>query len=271
MNVQLSRTGATGGTIDARALSVTATGDSAGAGTSTTTGLAVAVSGGDSTIAATFTGGSVGIGTTTAVLTDTDIVSGSMVIGDGALCVDNSNNDCATGVRAAGTIYAETTVVSGIDVAEEFPIRNGDTVQAGDIVIADTSVAEKCLERGAPSDPAGTCKRSEMGLVPFVTRSRGNVAENKRVLGVVSTQPGMTLGGFAREELVAYHKVPVALAGRVPVKVSGQNGPIELGDRVTPSSTPGVGMRANEGDLVVGIALEPFDGNGESRVLVLVK
>jgi hypothetical protein len=81
----------------------------------------------------------------------------------------------------------------------------------------------------------------------------------------------MTLGGFAREELVAYHKVPVALAGRVPVKVSGQNGPIELGDRVTPSSTPGVGMRANEGDLVVGIALEPFDGNGESRVLVLVK
>jgi hypothetical protein len=52
--------------------------------------------------------------------------------------------------------------------------------------------------------------------------------------------------------------VPVALSGRVPTSVSLQNGPIAVGDRITLSSTPGVGMKAGAFDPSVGLALEPY-------------
>jgi hypothetical protein len=51
----------------------------------------------------------------------------------------------------------------------------------------------------------------------------------------------------------------VALAGRVPVKVSLENGPIEVGDLLTSaSSTPGVAMKATGPGRVIGMALEPL-------------
>jgi len=53
---------------------------------------------------------------------------------------------------------------------------------------------------------------------------------------------------------------PIALKGRVPIKLSTENGPIKTGDKITLSSIPGVGMKATEADTVVGTALEDFDG-----------
>ncbi|MCK9994433.1 MAG: hypothetical protein Dbin4_02953, partial [Alphaproteobacteria bacterium] len=41
--------------------------------------------------------------------------------------------------------------------------------------------------------------------------------------------------------------VPLALSGRVPVKVSAENGPIKPGDLLTTSSTPGHAMRCESG------------------------
>lgn len=268
--ISVNRTGATGGTINSNGLQITLTGDSAGAGDSTFTGLDVSVAGADSNIAARFSGGQVGIGASTATLTDTDIAPGSLVIGNGALCVDNADDDCATASRVAGTIYAETTAVTGIDLAEEFPIKDGDTVTAGDIVVAATELGDKCVKRVRGVSGDFECQEYQRGNIPFVTRSSGTSGESKRVLGVVSTEPGVVLGGYGRAELFKYRTVPLALAGRIPVKVSNENGPLEVGDRITTSSTPGVGRKANEGELVVGIALEPFDADlGE--VLTLVK
>jgi hypothetical protein len=42
----------------------------------------------------------------------------------------------------------------------------------------------------------------------------------------------------------------------LPTKVTNQNGLIKRGDLVTVSDTPGHGMKANTGDLTIGIALE---------------
>ncbi len=58
----------------------------------------------------------------------------------------------------------------------------------------------------------------------------------------------------------------VALAGRVPVKVSSENGPIKQGDLLAPASYPGVAMsvcgsRQCTPAFVVGVALEPFDSS----------
>ena len=75
--------------------------------------------------------------------------------------------------------------------------------------------------------------------------------------------------------MIQYKKVPVALAGRIPLKISLENGPVEIGDRIVPSSTPGVGMKASDGEVLpVAIALESYDeerAKTEDRILVLVK
>jgi hypothetical protein len=65
---------------------------------------------------------------------------------------------------------------------------------------------------------------------------------------------------------------PIALNGRVPVKVNLEGGPIAQGDRIALSSVPGVGKKAKEsGESTVGIALAPYTAmtNGDS-VLVFV-
>jgi len=87
------------------------------------------------------------------------------------------------------------------------------------------------------------------------------------LIGVVSTRPNSVIGGGDRTGATA---VPIALSGRVPVKVSTENGPIAVGDLITSSSTPGVGMRATRAGYVIGRAMTAFNGNGEGVVIVFV-
>ena len=74
-----------------------------------------------------------------------------------------------------------------------------------------------------------------------------------RMIGVVSTNPGFVAGDGAED---AY---PVALVGRVPVKVSLENGLINEGDALTSASIPGYAMKATVGGRVLGRALQSFD------------
>jgi hypothetical protein len=77
--------------------------------------------------------------------------------------------------------------------------------------------------------------------------------------GVVSTTPGMTLGGAE-----APGKALMALVGIVPVKACDENGPIFAGDLLVVSSTPGYVMRWNgtgSCSNLVGKALESLDGS----------
>ncbi|MFO0839680.1 MAG: hypothetical protein U1D55_14280 [Phycisphaerae bacterium] len=62
--------------------------------------------------------------------------------------------------------------------------------------------------------------------------------------------------------------VDVALAGRVPVRVVG---PVQPGQYLTTSSTPGVAMAMTQSGPTIGPALSAFDGNGEGTVLVLIQ
>jgi len=70
-------------------------------------------------------------------------------------------------------------------------------------------------------------------------------------------------------KLVTANKTVVGLAGRVPVKVSMENGPIQVGDPLTSSSTPGVAMKASRAGKVLGYALESMSMDG--KVLVFVE
>ncbi|MBP9820670.1 hypothetical protein KBC85_00855 [Candidatus Saccharibacteria bacterium] len=62
-------------------------------------------------------------------------------------------------------------------------------------------------------------------------------------------------------------KVYVASGGRFPVLVSSQNGPIKIGDYISPSAIKGIGMNAGKNnDIVIGKALEEFDASNQSTV-----
>ncbi|MBI4033128.1 MAG: hypothetical protein HY377_01255 [Candidatus Blackburnbacteria bacterium] len=63
---------------------------------------------------------------------------------------------------------------------------------------------------------------------------------------------------------------PVALVGRVPIKVTLENGPIQKGDYLTTSSTSGVGMKATRAGRVIGMALESFATDGIGEIIVFV-
>jgi hypothetical protein len=94
------------------------------------------------------------------------------------------------------------------------------------------------------------------------------------VAGVISTDPGASLGASdpAGDENTGPQ---LALVGRVPVKVSVENGAIRPGDLLVASSTPGHAMRAPADPApgtVIGKALRGLDsGTGVVEMLVMLR
>ena len=105
-------------------------------------------------------------------------------------------------------------------------------------------------------------------------------ANCSRVIGVVSTQPGMVLKSqIGREDIPSDGSAgfPVALSGCVPCKVTDEGGPIRRGDLLTAASRPGYAMRAApigaEGvyraGTIIGKALGPH-GAGDGMIEIFV-
>jgi cytoskeletal protein CcmA (bactofilin family) len=88
-------------------------------------------------------------------------------------------------------------------------------------------------------------------------------AYDSALVGVVSTNP-YQVGGNNNG-----HSVVLALTGRVPVKVSLQNGPILPGDPLTSSSIPGVAMKATAPGEIIGTALEGYNGTSSSNEIMV--
>ena len=90
---------------------------------------------------------------------------------------------------------------------------------------------------------------------------RASGRSEEPLLGIVATHPGMMIGWSDFSQDVLPGQVPVALSGRVPVKISLENGPIRPGDLLAASPTrPGYAMRASRSGWVVGVALEASRG-----------
>lgn len=130
-------------------------------------------------------------------------------------------------VTSNGSILSSSTggfYSGGADLAENY--TSTQTLAKGEVVMID------------PTNPQA------------VLRSAGQYQSS--VLGVVSTEPGFVAGGYTAESY------PIALVGRVPVRVSTENGAIRTGDFLTAASIPGYAMRATQAGRVIGKALEDF-------------
>jgi len=98
--------------------------------------------------------------------------------------------------------------------------------------------------------------------------ARSTKAYDPTVMGVISaTENAFNIGGHG--------DVYLTLAGRLKVKVSGENGKIRRGDPVTTSNTPGHGMVATQSSVgVFGLALEEFNPSAPTdtgEILVLIR
>jgi hypothetical protein len=116
------------------------------------------------------------------------------------------------------------------------------TAEPGDVVIPSTTGGDYAVKR-APQ------------------------AKAANVIGIVSTNP--TADGIMGHNVTASSRQPVALAGRIPLKVSLENGPVDAGDLLTPASSPGAAMKAASSDPVIGVALEAYNESSQ-RVSKLV-
>lgn len=182
-----------------------------------------------------------GIGTDSSNLFALNVLGDSNFDGDvyiqnGGLCVDGGSGCPAL---SPGGIYGDLAY-SEFDVAENI-LANSD-VEAGDIV----SVLEGQSE---------------------VVRKSGSANESN-VIGIISTDPG-SLGGIKLKSRDGFKVVPLVLSGRVPVKVSTENGIINVGDPITSSSVAGVAMKATQSKTkIVGYAMQAYDQAGVAKIIV---
>jgi hypothetical protein len=161
------------------------------------------------------------------------------------LCWDNSGESAIYDCNGTPT-----------DLAENYGTSDS-SIEAGDVV-AFTGEAQEVLD---PREGKVTTKA-------FVKKSNSQYQND--LVGIVSTNPNQTYGEDGLFSL-AENPRPVSLTGRVPVKVSTENGPISAGDYLTSSSTPGVAMKSTQPGVTIGRALSGYNGNGVGKVIVYVK
>ncbi len=125
---------------------------------------------------------------------------------------------------------------STYDYAERY--ESSEDLIPGDLVTTDPSGVNLVKRATSPSEP---------------------------LLGIVSTKPGFVTG----RHYEGWY--PIALAGRVPTRVSTINGAIKAGDYIAASDIPGVGIKATGAGNVIGVALESYDLTEEGLISVFVK
>ena len=182
-------------------------------------------------------GGNVGIGTSNP--TSKLEVNGNTKV-TGNIDVTGTGNINASGTITGGTIQAKYQ-----DVAEW--VHSSQQLSAGTVVVLDHTRSNQVIA--------------------------SSQAYDTRVAGVISLQPGITLGENGAG------KVLVATTGRVKVKVDATAGPIQIGDLLVTSDKEGIakkseplslgGVQIHRPGTLIGKALEPL-ATGTGEILVLL-
>jgi hypothetical protein len=186
------------------------------------------------------TGGNLRFGSGTVSGTG-NVIAGNLSLGTGAMFVGNIVNSNANGVGNIGTsstyfntVFAQATSAQYADLAE---IYESDSDYAPGTVVIFGGKKEITVS-------------TESG--------------DERVAGVISTNPAHLMNAGSPG-------LPVALRGRVPVKVIG---PVNKGDSLITSHVPGfaqsVGRDRSYGQSVFAKAIEDDLGNGEKLITAVI-
>jgi hypothetical protein len=133
----------------------------------------------------------------------------------------------------------------GADCAEDFDVSEAEAAEPGTVMVIDQE---------------GTLKPSKQ---PY----------DKRVAGVVSGTGSLKPGIILDKQESNGERLPVALIGKVACKADAQYSPIEVGDLLTTSPTPGYAMKAKDSrrafGAVLGKALKDLE-EGTETIPVMV-
>lgn len=181
-------------------------------------------------------------GTGTALIADHGGASGNIAIFQSSSVAKARIDKTGKGFFNGGT------QASGADVAEAFDVTGGRSgYEPGDVLVIATT-ADRTVEKS-------------------------NEPYSYLVAGVYATKPGVLLTEHDIDESID-QMVPMGVVGVIPTKVTGENGAIHRGDLLVTSSTAGHAMRGDrdrvETGMVIGKALEDFDGTGGGVIKVLV-
>ena len=141
------------------------------------------------------------------------------------------------------TVSGDVMLTGGMDCAEHFDSALGQKLEPGTVVVIDADgMVEEC-----------------------------HTAYDKRVAGIVSGageyRPGLLLGNSKAEDAQAL----IALIGKVFCKVDAGFAPIEPGDILTSSPTPGHAMKASDAQRAFGAVLgKALRGQSSGRGLIPV-
>lgn len=148
----------------------------------------------------------------------------------------------------SGNVAASDLIVTGADCAEEFDVTDASGIEPGMLVVLDQD---------------GKLRQSEH-------------AYDRRVAGVISGAGDYRPGLVLDKQPVQGNRLPVAVVGKVYCKVDAGYAPIEVGDLLTTSPTPGHAMKADDPlrafGAVIGKALRGLQsGQGLLPILVALQ
>lgn len=182
----------------------------------------------------------------TGAIGSTEILDNDILEADLKVVNSPTDEDCLTYEATGGDFEWQTcNPQGGGDLAEVYYNHTDKTLSPGTVVTIDNNHIGGILESSQPYD--------------------------KNVLGVIATKPGLILEDDMGVDATGTPQY-VGLAGRVPVRVSTENGLITPGDFLTSSSQPGLAMKATRpGAPVIGQALAAWDKEGVGQVMTFIK
>jgi hypothetical protein len=170
-------------------------------------------------------------------------IDGSIVINDGNLFLNNGHV-----IGPKSTITCFDVALSGADCAEEFELSTAKQVQPGSVMSFD-----------------------QHGMLTLSQK-----AYDKNVAGVISGAGDYKPGILLDRQRGHGNRAALALVGKACCLVDARLGPIEVGDLLTTSPTPGHAMKATDAKkafgAVIGKAMRPLvAGVGLVPVLVALR
>ncbi len=242
---------------------------SPGAGSSTNVALYATATTGTNNYSAIFDAGNVGIGTVTPT-TGRLAVAQTDAANLEAVYIDTEES---TNTQAVFSIESDSTVGSGADTLHFKITADGSVYSDANVYSTPADIAEMYnfvgqLEEGDVVEAvniSGALNGDNFGVQKAV------IGSGRKLMGVISSKPGPVLGyDWKRPDILAQQK-PVALAGRVPVKIDPGSESIEVGDYLTASIMTGRAAKATTKGWVVGKALENWQpGMSVDKITVLM-
>lgn len=138
-----------------------------------------------------------------------------------------------------GTLHIGSVNTAQADLAEYY-VTGDREIEAGDVV----SIS-----------PYRLLGNNEEEITSQGVLRKTSTAYDSKLIGVISTAPGLTLGSIDGETGNQDQRA-LALSGRVPVKIDPDSEPISIGDYLTSSTKAGYAKKATQPGYVLGKALE---------------